>query len=101
MPHVENIRYTTHGAQRRLSFGYSREDVRAALLGGECIESYPDTGRGESYLLLHWTAERPMHVVAADKPASEEHPARTLIVTVYDPRTEPEEWAEDFTKRRR
>lgn len=101
MPQPGNVRYTTHGAQRRLFHGYSREDVRAALREGQVVESYSDTGRGKSYLLLHWTGGRPIHVVAADKPASQDAPARTLIITVYDPRTEPEEWTDDFAQRKR
>lgn len=98
MPFPDAIEYSTHGAQKRLYHRYSREDVRQALRHGTVIEQYPDTGRGESYLLLHWIDERPIHVVAADK--EDGAGFRTIIITVYDPRTEPQEWSDDFRERR-
>lgn len=72
---------------------YDEDDVEAALRGGNVIETYPDTGRGTSYLVAHWIEDRPIHVVAADK--GEE----TIVITVYDPRSEPGEWTDHYMKR--
>jgi hypothetical protein len=77
------------------STNYTRADVRAALRDGEIIERYEDTGRGPSYLLLHWIDNRPLHVVAADK-AKEE---KTVVVTLYDPQTRADKWTDDYRRR--
>lgn len=94
----ENIRYSKHGRKRLLEGGYSIEEVRLALSEGEIIEEYPDTGRGRSHLVLDWIDDRPIHVVAANKTPAQEQPY-TLIVTVYDPRTEADEWTDNFSQR--
>ena len=87
MPYPESIEYSLHGAERRVEQDYTRADVRAALRDGEVIERYEDTGRGPSYLLLHWIDNRPLHVVAADK-AKEE---KTVVArALYDPQTRAE-----------
>ncbi len=94
MPHPENIFYSKHGERRRQSLGLRYAAVREALREGDVIETYPDTGRGSSYLLLHWIGSAPLHVVAADKEDF------TVIITVYDPRTEPDEWTDHYRRRR-
>jgi len=96
MPYPESIEYSRHGAQRRIEYGYTRSDVREALRTGDIIERYEDTGRGPSYLLLHWTEDRPLHVVAADK----ETEKKTAIVTLYDPRAKAHKWTDDYRQRR-
>jgi hypothetical protein len=93
MPYPENVFHTDHGESRRQELGLRESQVQEALREGDVIETYPDTGRGPSYLLLHWIGEAPVHVVAADKDGF------TLIVTVYDPRTEPDEWTDDYSQR--
>ena len=95
MPYPEFIEYSLHGAERRVEHNYTRADVRAALRDGEIIEQYEDTGRGPSYLLLHWIDNRPLHVVAADK-AKEE---KTVVVTLYDPQTRADKWTDDYRRR--
>ena len=100
MPFPGSIKYSSHARKRCLEGGYSHEAVRTALRDGETIEAYPDTGRGTSYLLLHWIEGRPVHVVAADKEPSSE-PPHTLVITVYDPRTDSDEWTDHFSERRR
>lgn len=91
------IEYSTHARQRMFERGLDVEDVEQALHAGEVIEEYPDTGRGASYLILGWSRERPLHVVASDKPARQV----TIVVTLYDPRTDPDEWTSDYRNRRR
>lgn len=95
MPYPDAIEYSLHGAERRIEYGYTRDDVRAALHDGDVIEEYEDTGRGPSYLVLHWIEGRPLHVVAADKVKKEE----TIIVTLYDPRSEADKWTDDYRQR--
>lgn len=95
MPYPESIEYSLHGAERRVEHDYTRADVRAALRDGEIIERYEDTGRGPSYLLLHWIDHRPLHVVAADE-AKEE---KTVVVTLYDPQTRADKWTDDYRRR--
>lgn len=94
MPYPEHIFYSHHGERRRQELGLRYAAVEEALRNGEVIETYPDTGRGPSYLLLYWIDGTPLHVVAADK---EEF---TIIITVYDPRTEPDEWTDHYSRRR-
>lgn len=94
MPYPQNFFFSNHGERRRQQLSLRRAAVREALREGNVIETYPDTGRGSSYLLLHWIEGAPVHVVAADKEGF------TAVVTVYDPRTEPEEWTDDFSQRR-
>ena len=95
MPYPESIEYSLHGAERRVEHDYTHAHVRAALRDGEIIEQYEDTGRGPSYLLLHWIDNRPLHVVAADK-AKEE---KTVVVTLYDPQTRADKWTDDYRRR--
>jgi hypothetical protein len=59
VPFPGSIKYSSHGRKRCLEGGYSHEAVRTALRDGETIEAYPDTGRGTSYLLLHWIEAAP------------------------------------------
>lgn len=94
MPYPDNIFYSDHGEKRRQRLGVRTSHVRDALQDGTTIETYPDTGRGPSYLLLHWIGDAPIHVVAADKDGF------TIIVTVYDPRTEPDTWTDNYSQRR-
>jgi hypothetical protein len=93
MPHPENVFFSEHGERRRQQLGVRGSHIEEALRKREIIETYPDTGRGSSYLLLHWIGEAPIHVVAADKEGF------TLIITVYDPRSEPDEWTDDYSQR--
>ena len=95
MPYPESIEYSLHGAERRVGHDYTRADVRAALRDGEIIERYEDTGRGPSYLLLHWIDNRPLHVVTVDK-AKEE---KAVVVTLYDPQTRADKWTDDYRRR--
>ena len=96
MPYPDAIEYSRHGAQRRIKYGYSRSDVRAALQDGDVIEEYRDTGRGSSNLLLHWIEGRPIHVVAADKVKK----GKTIVVTLYDTRSRADKWTDDYRQRK-
>jgi len=50
-----------------------------AILSDEVLERYPDTGRGESCLIVGFTGETPIHVVCGVRGEL------VIIVTVYIP----------------
>ena len=72
----------------------SVDEVRYVFETGEIIEDYPEDERGHSCLLLGKGEDgRPIHVVCTPK---EDYLA---IITTYLP--SPEEWTDDFRKRRK
>lgn len=93
MPY-DRIVFSEHVQERLFRRRLTARMVREALQEGETIETYPDTGRGESYLVLGWSNEWPIHVVAADKDAAE----LTVVVTAYRPL--PELWSDDYRRRK-
>ena len=74
--------------------GISETDVNRVLVGGEIIQTYPDDTPYPSRLMLGWSGQRPIHVVAADV----DDEGATVIVTVYEP--DPRVWDADFKRRR-
>lgn len=76
----ERYRYSRHGDKERQNDNLSLLEIEQALLNGRIIEQYPDTGRGESCLLVGFTdAGAPVHVVCASMGDW------LIIVTVYIP----------------
>lgn len=73
--------------------GIRHQDVKAALELGEVIRHYPEDTPYPSRLLLHWTEEQPLHVVAA--PVGDD---TEIIITVYHP--DPALWELDFKRKR-
>ena len=71
---------STHADQEAADEAIDIAEVRSALLNGELLESYPDTGRGESCLVLGFVDRRPIHVVCGWRREA------VLIITVYIPR---------------
>ena len=72
----------------------SVDEVRYVFETGEIIEDYPEDERGHSCLLLGKGEDgRPIHVVCTPK---EDYLA---IITTYLP--SPEQWTDDFRKRRK
>jgi len=62
--------------QKRLTFA----QVEEALLNGEILEEYPDTGRGESCLVVGFAKDIPIHAVCGWRGE------KISLVTVYIPR---------------
>ncbi|MFN3477111.1 MAG: DUF4258 domain-containing protein [Candidatus Methylomirabilales bacterium] len=62
---------------------------------GEVIEEYPNDTPYPSRLVLGWRGARPLHVVVADNPDSQE----TVVITVYEP--DPEQREPDFRRRKK
>jgi hypothetical protein len=77
-------------AERRVS----RAEVEGVVTEGEVIKDYPDDTPYPSRLILGWSGERPLHVVAADNDEDNE----TIIITVYEP--DPTIWTDDFRRKR-
>ena len=69
-----------HGDQKRQNDNLSLLEVEESLLNGRILEQYPDTGRGESCLVVGFTEYgKPVHVVCGKRRDT------LTIVTVYIP----------------
>lgn len=71
--------FSTHADQEAADEAIDIAEVRSALLNGEVLENYPDTGRGESCLILGFADLRPIHVICGWRREA------VLIITVYIP----------------
>ncbi|MGR3176648.1 MAG: DUF4258 domain-containing protein [Candidatus Anammoxibacter sp.] len=81
--------------ERELDKIYTWE-LEDALKSGEIIENYSDDPRGASCLVLGFCGSKPIHAVCTIKTAPEE----LFLITVYDPSKRPDNWAENYSKRR-
>ncbi len=82
--------YTRHADVERQADGLTLAQVEEALLNGEILEQYDDTGRGESCLIVGFAGESPIHVVCGWRGD------RIAIITVYTPR--PPKFADPWTR---
>lgn len=72
----------------------STSEVHRVINNGELIEDYPEDARGHSCLIFgHGDGERTIHVVCSPK---EDYLA---IITAYLP--DPEQWEDNFKKRKK
>ena len=76
---AEEYVYTSHGDLERKADDLTLGEVEEALLTGEILETYPDTGRGESCLIVGFSGETPIHAVCGWLGD------RVAIITVYIP----------------
>ena len=73
--------FSRHGDQERQNENLTIAEVEAALLKGRVLERYPDTGRGESCLVVGFTEGGvPVHAVCGRRGDW------AVIVTVYVPK---------------
>jgi hypothetical protein len=82
--------YTSHADLERKADDLTFGEIEEALLGGKILEAYPDTGRGESCLMVGFSGDRAIHAVCGwrgDKLA---------IVTVYIPK--PPKFIDPWTR---
>lgn len=88
--HIEQIRtrvrrseyaYTQHADLERKVDGLTFAQVEAALLAGQILEQYPDTGRGESCLVVGVAGDVAVHAVCGWRGE------RVVLITVYVPRS--------------
>ena len=72
--------YTHHAEIERRADELTFVQVEEAILNGEILEQYPDTGRGESCLVVGFAREVPIHIVCGWRGE------KVALVTVYIPR---------------
>ena len=75
--------------------GIDEKVIKDVLENGETIEEYPEDVPFPSRLVLGWSDQRPIHVVAADDRESGEK----IIVSVYEP--DADQWDMEFKRRRK
>ena len=61
--HRNQYVYSTHAELERKAEDLTFAQIEQAILTGSILEQYPDTGRGESCLIVGWAGEVPIHVV--------------------------------------
>ena len=77
--------YTDHADTERRIESLTFAQIETAILNAEVLESYSDTGRGESCLIVGFADETPIHVVRGWRGES------VAIITVYVPQA-PHFW---------
>lgn len=55
--------YSQHAEIERRADDLTFAQIEEALLSGRVLEAYPDTGRGESCLVVGFAGKTPIHVV--------------------------------------
>ncbi|MFH1860125.1 MAG: DUF4258 domain-containing protein [bacterium] len=72
--------FSKHGDEERQNDNLLIGEVEEALLSGQILEYYENTGRGESCLVVGFTnSEKPIHIVCGERGE------QMVIVTVYIP----------------
>ncbi|MCA9999223.1 MAG: DUF4258 domain-containing protein [Anaerolineales bacterium] len=71
--------YSLHAEIERKADELTFAQVEEALLNGKILEQYPNTGRGESCLIVGFAAEIPVHVVCGWRGE------KVVLITVYIP----------------
>lgn len=72
--------YTLHADIERKVDELTIAQIEEALLNGEILEQYPDTGRGESCLVVGFAGDLPIHAVCGWRGE------KIALITVYIPR---------------
>ena len=71
--------FTHHAEIERKADDLAFYQIEEALLDGEILENYPDTGRGESCLVLGFSENIPVHIVCGYRGE------KVAVITVYIP----------------
>ncbi len=82
--------YTFHAEIERRADELTFAQVEEALLNGEILEAYLDTGRGESCLVVGFTGNLPIHAVCGWRGE------KIVLITVYIPR--PPKFLDPWTR---
>ncbi|MAU00230.1 MAG: hypothetical protein CL608_24080 [Anaerolineaceae bacterium] len=82
--------YSLHADIERKADNLTLMQVEEALLNGEILESYPNTGRGESCLIVGFSGDLPIHVVCGWRRE------KIVLVTVYIP--QPPKFVDPWTR---
>jgi hypothetical protein len=73
------FRFSLHAEMEAEADNLDIAQVIQAILRGEILEQYPDTGRGESCLIVGFAGSTPIHTVCGTRANN------LIIVTVYIP----------------
>jgi len=87
---ADQYSYTHHADIERVADELTFAQIEEALLNGEILEQYPDSGRGESCLIVGFANDVPIHIVCARRGE------KTVLVTVYVPR--PPKFVDPWTR---
>lgn len=88
-----DYRLTIHAFERCVERNISPNEIKNVIISGEIIETYPEDKYGPSCLICGTTESgKILHVQCSIEPV--------WIITVYDPTLKPEEWDENFKRRR-
>lgn len=82
--------YSLHADIERKADNLTLMQIEEALLNGEILETYPNTGRGESCLIVGFSADLPIHVVCGWRGE------KIVLVTVYIP--QPPKFLDPWTR---
>jgi hypothetical protein len=82
--------YTQHADIERRADELTFSQIEKALLNGQILEQYPDTGRGESCLVVGSAEEVPIHAVCGWRGE------KVAVITVYIPR--PPRFVDPWTR---
>jgi len=82
--------YTHHAEVERRAEGLTFTQIEESLLNGEVLEQYPDTGRGESCLIVGFAGRVPVHTVCGWRGD------QVALITVYIPR--PPKFIDPWTR---
>jgi len=89
-----NYRFTIHSLERCLERNIFPGDINDAIISGLVIEEYLQDKYGPSCLIYGKSKQdRIIHVQCSMDPV--------WIITAYDPTLKPDEWEEDFKRRRK
>jgi hypothetical protein len=83
---------SAHADQEAADENIDIAEICAAILNDEMLEYYPDTGRGESCLILGFVKDRPIHVVCGWRRGL------VVVITVYIPK--PPKFKDPWTRGR-
>jgi hypothetical protein len=82
--------YTHHADIERRVDELTFAQIEEALLSGEILERYPDTGRGESCLVVGFAGDVAIHAVCGWRGE------KVVLITVYVPR--PPKFVDPWTR---
>ncbi len=74
-----NFRFSLHAEMEAEADSLDIAQIVDAILVGEILEQYSDTGRGESCLLVGFSDETPIHIVCGKRAEY------IIVITVYIP----------------
>ena len=88
--HANHYVYSQHAELERRVDGLTFAQAHEAFRNGQILEQYPDTGRGESCLVVGIAGELPIHVVCGGRGD------KVALITVYVPR--PPKFIDPWTR---